>query len=122
MQFYFLSNSDFEFSAQLVKICDQELDQLIFVDNIESLEIIKFNKSSLLIIDCDDFCSELPNIIDKVNQKKIHICGVTKKINKKLYKQAILDGFDIFLTKSNFLFNVKTIKIQLLNSSKRINN
>jgi len=122
MQFYFLSNSDFEFSAQLVKICDQELDQLIFVDNIESLEIIKFNKSSLLIIDCDDFCSDLVNIIDKVNQKKIHICGVTKKINKKLYKQAILDGFDIFLTKSNFLFNVKTIKIQLLNSSKRINN
>ena len=122
MQFYFLSNSDFEFSAQLVKICDQELDQLIFVDNIESLEIIKFNKSSLLIIDCDDFCCELLNIIDKVNQKKIHICGVTKKINKKLYKQAILDGFDIFLTKSNFLFNVKTIKIQLLNSSKRINN
>ena len=122
MQFYFLSNSDFEFSAQLVKICDQELDQLIFVDNIESLEIIKFNKSSLLIIDCDDFCSELVNIIDKVNQKTIHICGVTKKINKKLYKQAILDGFDIFLTKSNFLFNVKTIKIQLLNSSKRINN
>jgi hypothetical protein len=122
MQFYFLSNSDFEFSAQLVKICDQELDQLIFVDNIESLEIIKFNKSSLLIIDCDDFCSDLVNIIDKVNQKKIHICGVTKKINKKLYKQAILDGFDIFLTKSNFLFNVKTIKIQLLNSLKRINN
>ena len=122
MQFYFLSNSDFEFSAQLVKICDQELDQLIFVDNIESLEIIKFNKSSLLIIDCDDFCSDLVNIIDKVNQKKIHICGVTKNINKKLYKQAILDGFDIFLTKSNFLFNVKTIKIQLLNSSKRINN
>jgi len=122
MQFYFLSNSDFEFSAQLVKICDQELDQLIFVDNIESLEIIKFSKSSLLIIDCDDFCSDLVNIIDKVNQKKIHICGVTKKINKKLYKQAILDGFDIFLTKSNFLFNVKTIKIQLLNSSKRINN
>jgi len=122
MQFYFLSNSDFEFSAQLVKICDQELDQLIFVDNIKSLEIIKFNKNSLLIIDCDDFSSDLVNIIDKVNQKKIHICGVTKKINKKLYKQAILDGFDIFLTKSNFLFNVKTIKIQLLNSSKRINN
>ena len=118
MQFYFLSNSDFEFSAQLVKICDQELDELIFVDNIESLEMIQFNKSSLLIIDCDDFCSELVNIIDKVNQKTIHICGVTKKINKKLYKQAILDGFDIFLTKSNFLFNVKSIKIQLLNSLK----
>ena len=118
MQFYFLSNSDFEFSAQFAKTCDQELDQLIFVDNIESLKNLKFKNSSLLIIDCDDFYTNFENIIDKVNQKKIHICGITKKINKKLYKQALLEGFDIFLTKSNFLFNIKTIKIQLLNSLK----
>jgi hypothetical protein len=118
MQFYFLSNSDFKFSAKFAKTCDQELDQLIFVDSIESLETIKFKNSSLLIIDCDDFYANFENIIGKINQKKINICGITKKINKKLYKQALLEGFDIFLTKSNFLFNIKTIKIQLLNSLK----
>ena len=58
-------------------------------------------------------------MIEKIrNSGSFVVYGLISKMDIKLQKQAIELGFDMVMTKSNFLHNFKTIQKQILNISK----
>ena len=118
MKIIVFSESDYNFSAKLAKICDLESDELLFLNKFDSLDSFN-NKNTLLIIDFNDYKNHLDSIIDLIKSKtNFPVCLLVDKINSKFQKKIISIGFDIVMTKSIFLMNIKTIKNQVINNSK----
>ena len=114
-------DSDYNFSARLAKICDIDSNELIFLNGFNHLVQYKDKKSNtLIIIDIDDYKDSLD---DAINDIKAHvdfpIYGLIDKMNIKIHKHATKIGFDIIMTKSMFLYNIRTIKKQLKNASRK---
>ena len=118
MKIIVFSESDYNFSAKLAKICDLESDELLFLNKFDSLDSFN-NKNTLLIIDFNDYKNHLDSIIDLIKSKtNFPVCLLVDKINSKFQKKITSIGFDIVMTKSIFLMNIKTIKNQVINNSK----
>ena len=118
MKIIVFSESDYNFSAKLAKICDLESDELLFLNKFDSLDSFN-NKNTLLIIDFNDYKNHLDSIIDLIKSKtNFPVCLLVDKINSKFQKKATSIGFDIVMSKSIFLMNIKTIKNQVINNSK----
>ena len=118
MKIIVFSESDYNFSAKLAKICDLESDELLFLNKFDSLDSFN-NKNTLLIVDFNDYKNHLDSIIDLIKSKtNFPVCLLTDKINFKFQKKATSIGFDIVMSKSIFLMNIKTIKNQVINHSK----
>ena len=111
-------NSDYNFSATLAKICDLESNELTFISDVNSLKTYNFSKHDIVIIDVDDYKDSIDNIALLIKAYGNYpIYGLIDKMDIKIQKKAIDIGFDIIMTKSTFLINIKTIKKQIENSS-----
>ena len=119
MKIIFFSESDYNFSAKLAKVCDFQSYELIFLNNFDYLDSIKDKNNVLLIIDFNDYKNDLDLIITSI-KNKVHfpICLLVDKIESKIQKEINKIGFDIIMTKSTFLMNIKTIQNQIANNFK----
>ena len=111
-------NSDYNFSATLAKICDLESNELTFISDVNSLKTYNISKHDIVIIDFDDYKDSIDNIALLIKAYGNYpIYGLIDKMDIKIQKKAIDIGFDIIMTKSTFLINIKTIKKQIENNS-----
>tara|TARA_B100001123_G_C14986047_1_gene897644 strand:- start:165 stop:536 length:372 start_codon:yes stop_codon:yes gene_type:complete len=111
--------SDYNFSATLAKVCDVSADSLFFENKLDSLKKYSNQNHKVIIIDLSDYRDSLEMMIQKIrNSDSFIVYGLISKMDIKLQKQAIELGFDMVMTKSNFLHNFKTIQKQILNISK----
>ena len=114
MKVVIISNRDYNFSAKLSKICNDQSDDLLFCDDF--IDLSKKNISnSLIILDYDD---EVENL-DKVKSISKTIsnstfCIIMKNINSDTQKNLTQLGFDLIMSKQSFLINFSTIKKQFL--------
>lgn len=121
MKVILFSESDYNFSAKLAKICNLESDELLFFDNFDLLESFKEENNILLIIDFNDYQKKIDSIINLIKSiANFPICVLVDKIESKLQKKLTRMGFDIIMSKSMFLMNIKTIKSQVSNNFKNI--
>ena len=112
-------NSDYNFSAKLARICDIELNELLFENDPKNIEKYKTSGPGFIIIDIDDYRECLKETVENIkNYIDYPIYGLISKMDRKIQKNAIEIGFDIIMTKSNFLYNIKTIKKQIINASR----
>ena len=117
MKIVLFSDSDYNFSAKLAKICDLESDELLFFNNFDSLYSLKNEMSILLIIDFNDYKNDLDSIINSIKSTaNFPVCVLVDKIESKIQKQVTSIGFDIVMSKAIFLMNIKTIKNQINNN------
>ena len=117
MKIVLFSDSDYNFSAKLAKICDLESDELFFFNNFDSLYSLKNETSILLIIDFNDYKNDLDSIINSIKSTaNFPVCVLVDKIESKIQKQVTSIGFDIVMSKAIFLMNIKTIKNQINNN------
>ncbi len=118
MKIIVFSESDYNFSAKLAKICDLESDELLFLNKFDSLDSFD-NKNTLLIVDFNDYKNHLDLIINLIKSRtNFPVCLLADKIDSKFQKKSTSIGFDIVMAKSIFLMNIKTIKNQIINNSK----
>jgi len=121
MKIILFSESDYNFSAKLAKICNLESDELLFSDNFNSLESFKNQYNILLIIDFNDYQNNLISIIDLIKSiANFPTCVLVDKMESKIQKKLTKMGFDIIMSKTMFLMNIKTIKSQINNNFKNI--
>ena len=121
MKIILFSESDYNFSAKLAKICNVESDQLLFFDNFNSLQSFKNQYNILLIIDFNDYQNNLASIITLIKSiANFPTCVLVDKMESKLQKKLTRMGFDIIMSKTMFLMNIKTIKSQVNNNFKNI--
>ena len=117
MKIVLFSDSDYNFSAKLAKICDLESDELLFFNNFDSLYSLKNETSILLIIDFNDYKNDLDSIISSIKSTaNFPVCVLVDKIESKIQQQVTSIGFDIVMSKAIFLMNIKTIKNQINNN------
>ena len=120
MKFVVFSESDYNFSAKLSKICDLHSDELSFLNKFDSLKKVENQKDILLIIDFNDYCNRLNIIINSIkNIDNFPCCILIDKMESKIQKKLTDMGFDIIMTKQMFLMNFKTIKSQVLNANSK---
>ena len=114
MKVVVISNTDYNFSAKLSKICNDQSDDLLFCDDL--IDVSKKNVSnSLIILDYDDRLEDLDKI--KTISQKISnstFCIIMKNINSDTQKKLTQIGFDLIMSKQSFLINFNTIKKQFL--------
>ena len=114
MKVVVISNTDYNFSAKLSKICNDQSDDLLFCDDF--IDLSKKNVSnSLIILDYDDEEENLDKV--KSISKKISnstFCIIMKNINSDTQKKLTKLGFDLIMSKQSFLINFSTIKKQFL--------
>ena len=121
MKIILFSESDYNFSAKLAKICNLESDELLFFDNFNSLQSFKEQSNILLIIDFNDYQNNLVSIITLIKSiANFSTCVLLDKMDPKLQKKITRMGFDIIMSKTMFLMNIKTIKSQVNNNFKNI--
>jgi len=121
MKIILFSESDYNFSAKLAKICNLESDELLFFDNFNSLKSFKEQSNILLIIDFNDYQNNLVSIITLIKSiANFSTCVLLDKMDPKLQKKITRMGFDIIMSKAMFLMNIKTIKSQVNNNFKNI--
>ena len=119
MKIILFSETDYNFSAKLAKICNIESYKLLFYDNFNSIDSFKNENNILLIIDFNDYKNNLDSIINSIKSvANFPICILVDKIESKIQKKLTKIGFDIIMSKSMFLMNIKTIKNQVLNNQK----
>ena len=117
MKVVFFSDSDYNFSAKLAKICDLQSEELFFLNDFYSLSNIKDKKDILVAIDFNDYKNDLDSSINLIKSiAKFPICLLLDKMESKIQKRATSIGFDIVMTKTTFLMNFKTIKNQINNN------
>ena len=110
--------SDYNFSATLAKVCDVESDNLFFINKTDSLKGYS-NREAIIIIDLGDYKNSLAQMIKGIRDYgSFPVYGLISKMDIKTQKYATEIGFDMIMTKTNFLHNIKTIKKQILNNSK----
>jgi len=121
MKIILFSESDYNFSAKLAKICNFESDELFFFDNFDSLKSFKNQNNILLIIDFNDYQNDLNLIINLIKSiANFPVCVLVDKMESKIQKKITTMGFDIVMSKTMFLMNIKTIKSQVSNNFKNI--
>ena len=121
MRIILFSESDYNFSAKLAKICNLESDELLFFDNFNSLQSFKNQKNILLIIDFNDYKNKLDLIINLIKSiSSFPVCVLVDKMDPKIQKEITKMGFDIIMSKAMFLMNIKTIKSQVNNNFNNI--
>jgi len=121
MKVILFSESDYNFSAKLAKICNLESDELLFFDNFDLLESFKEENNILLIIDFNDYQKKIDSMINLIKSiANFPTCVLVDKIESNLQKKLTRMGFDIIMSKSMFLMNIKTIKSQVSNNFKNI--
>tara|TARA_B100001758_G_scaffold239881_1_gene244733 strand:+ start:335 stop:709 length:375 start_codon:yes stop_codon:yes gene_type:complete len=121
MRIILFSESDYNFSAKLAKICNLESDELLFFDNFNSLQSFKNQNNILLIIDFNDYKNKLDLIINLIKSiSSFPVCVLVDKIQPKIQKEITKMGFDIIMSKAMFLMNIKTIKSQVNNNFNNI--
>jgi len=121
MKIILFSESDYNFSAKLAKICNFESDELFFFDNFDSLKSFKNQNNILLIIDFNDYQNDLNLIINLIKSiANFPVCVLVDKMESKIQKKITTMGFDIIMSKTMFLMNIKTIKSQVSNNFKNI--
>ena len=121
MKIILFSESDYNFSAKLAKICNLELDELLFFDNFNSLQSFKNQNNILLIIDFNDYKDKLNLIINLIKSiSNFPACVLVDKMDPKIQKEITKMGFDIIMSKAMFLMNIKTIKSQVNNNFNNI--
>ena len=121
MKIILFSESDYNFSAKLAKICNLELDELLFFDNFNSLQSFKNQNNILLIIDFNDYKDKLNLIINLIKSiSNFPVCVLVDKMDPKIQKEITKMGFDIIMSKAMFLMNIKTIKSQVNNNFNNI--
>ena len=109
--------SDYNFSATLAKVCDVESDSLFFINKTDSLKGYS-NREAIIIIDLGDYKNSLDQMIKGIRDYgSFPVYGLISKMDIKTQKYATEIGFDMIMTKTNFLHNIKTIKKQILNNS-----
>ena len=117
MKVVFFSDSDYNFSAKLAKICDLQSEELFFLNDFYSLSNIKDKKDILVAIDFNDYKNDLDSSINLIKSiAKFPTCLLLDKMESKIQKRATSIGFDIVMTKTTFLINFKTIKNQINNN------
>jgi len=117
MKVVFFSDSDYNFSAKLAKICDLQSEELFFLNDFYSLSNIKDKKNILVAIDFNDYKNDLDSSINLIKSiAKFPTCLLLDKMESKIQKRATSIGFDIVMTKTTFLMNFKTIKNQINNN------
>ena len=117
MKVVFFSDSDYNFTAKLVKICDLQSEELFFLNDFYSLSNIKDKKDILVAIDFNDYKNDLDLSINLIKSiAKFPTCLLLDKMESKIQKRATSIGFDIVMTKTTFLINFKTIKNQINNN------
>ena len=117
MKVVFFSDSDYNFSAKLAKICDLQSEELFFLNDFYSLSNIKDKKDILVAIDFNDYKNDLDSSINLIKSiAKFTTCLLVDKMESKIQKRATSIGFDIVMTKTTFLMNFKTIKNQINNN------
>ena len=117
MKVVFFSDSDYNFSAKLAKICDLESEELFFLNDFYSLSNIKDKKDILVAIDFNDYKNDLDSSINLIKSiAKFSTCLLLDKMESTIQKRATSIGFDIVMTKTTFLMNFKTIKNQINNN------
>ena len=121
MRIILFSESDYNFSAKLAKICNLESDELLFFDNFNSLQSFKNQNNILLIIDFNDYKNKLDLIINLIKSiSSFPVCVLVDKMDPKIQKEITKMGFDIIMSKAMFLMNIKTIKSQVNNNFNNI--
>ena len=121
MKIILFSESDYNFSAKLAKICNFESDELFFFDNFDFLKSFKNQNNILLIIDFNDYQNDLNLIINLIKSiANFPVCVLVDKMESKIQKKITTMGFDIVMSKTIFLMNIKTIKSQVSNNFKNI--
>ena len=121
MKIILCSESDYNFSAKLVKICNLESDELLFFDKFNSLESFKNQDNILLIIDFNDYKNNLSLIINSIKAiANFPVCVLVDKMKSEIQKKVTKMGFDIVMSKTMFLMNIKTIKSQVSNNFRNI--
>ena len=121
MKIILFSESDYNFSAKLAKICNLESDELFFFDSFDSLKSFKNKDNILLIIDFNDYQNNLNLIINLIkNIANFPACVLVDKMESNIQKEITTMGFDIVMSKTMFLMNIKTIKSQVINNFRNI--
>jgi len=116
MKIVVFSESDYNFSAKLSKICNSQSDQLFFLNDFESLKKFQNQKKILLIIDFNDYRNKLKFVFNSIKSiDNFPSCILIDIIESKIQKEATDIGFDIIMTKQMFLVNILTIKNQIIN-------
>ena len=114
MKIILYSKNDFNFTAKLTKICDLNFDTIIFLDKYETLEKYKVHKNLIILIDFLDLNNNFESSIKKIKKiSNFTTCLLFDKIESKIHKKATDLGYDIVISKSNYLMNYKIIKEQL---------
>ena len=114
MKIVLYSKNDFNFAAKLTKICDLSLDTIIFLDKYETLKKYKGHKNLIILIDFLDLNNNFESSIKKIKKiSNFTTCLLFDKIESKIHKKATNLGYDIIISKSNYLMNYKIIKEQL---------
>ena len=84
-----------------------------------NIEKYKTSGPGFIIIDIDDYRECLKKTVGNIkNYIDYPIYGLISKMDREIQKNTIEIGFDIIMTKSNFLYNIKTIKKQIINASR----
>ena len=121
MRIILFSESDYNFSAKLAKICNLESDELLFFDDFNSLQSFENQNNILLIIDFNDYKNKLNLIINLIKSiSNFPVCVLVDKMDPKIQKEITKMGFDIIMSKAMFLMNIKTIKSQVNNNFNNI--
>ena len=74
MKIIVFSESDYNFSAKLSKLCDLDSVHLIFFNNFDSLKKFKNKKNILLIIDFNDYYDRLDFVINSIKDIYDDLC------------------------------------------------
>ena len=110
MKIILFSESDYNFSAKLAKICNLESDELLFFDNFNSLQSFKNQYNILLIIDFNDYQNNLNLIINLIkNIANFPACVLVDKMESNIQKEITTMGFDIVMSKTMFLMNIMMV-------------
>ena len=92
-----------------------------FFDSFDSLKSFKNNDNILLIIDFNDYQTNLNLIINLIkNIANFPTCVLVDKMESNVQKEITTMGFDIVMSKTMFLMNIKTIKSQVINNFRNI--
>ena len=118
MKILALINLDYNFSAMLTKVCDSSNSELVFLDNALEVGAYSNHNNVLIILDVNEWKKQLEDVINECREhSSFPIIGLLDKMDLKLKRKSNSIGLTALLTKSMFIYNIKTIEKQILNAS-----
>jgi len=112
MNIVVISNLDYNFSAKISKICNDNDDDIFFCDSLNEFATKQIS-DSLVVIDYDDSVENIDKI-SNISKKltKVTFCIIMKDVNSSVQKELTNYGCDLVMSKQSFLINFSTIKKQ----------